>query len=388
MYLVPSPRVSANVTVNVSHTFSTCPVEQPPMMQPHNPIPFSLPPEGNGPHQGAQQHHGQNSANSSSPLESNTSAGMAYHQQMNSTLHQHPHSSMNSLTNQEQHDQMGSESTRDLSEQQHSMPQLGGIIAGNDQSGEHRQCFNCHTTCTPLWRRFGAEQFLCNACGLFHRVNGNHRPLVRNVRRLSTTTRRTGLTCANCGTKATSMWRRNAMGDSVCNACGLYFRLNGVNRPAAMRKETIRTRRRRTIKQHPLASTMAGALGGGTGNYLNSVYNSAASTGLSSTSMMNYRNNTSPNSRENLADDYKLTVHSPSGENLEVGGSGGPVSPSEDKPSLDQFGSSSYSEAIASQPFAHHSTVNSHTGERPYSVSVWHFKLKLKHFCELKMTAN
>ncbi len=143
-----------------------------------------------------------------------------------------------------------------------------------DEQIEHRECYNCHTTCTPLWRRFGAEQFLCNACGLYQRVNGAHRPLVRNVRRLSSTTRRVGLTCANCGTKTTSMWRRNAVGgnialifeffcnqflylrwiylkDSVCNACGLYFRLNGVNRPAAMRKESIRTRRRRTIKVMP-----------------------------------------------------------------------------------------------------------------------------------------
>lgn len=119
---------------------------------------------------------------------------------------------------------------------------------GLEQPAEYRTCYNCHTSNTPLWRRYGAEQFLCNACGLYQRVNGSHRPLVRNVRRNSTATKRVGLTCANCGTKATSMWRRNIAGDSVCNACGLYFRLNGVNRPPAMRKETIRTRRRRTIK--------------------------------------------------------------------------------------------------------------------------------------------
>lgn len=120
--------------------------------------------------------------------------------------------------------------------------------AENLLNQDHRECFNCHTTCTPLWRRYGTDQFLCNACGLYQRVNGAHRPLVRNVRRLSSTTRRAGLTCANCGTKTTSMWRRNSVGDSVCNACGLYYRLNGVNRPAAMRKESIRNRKRRTVK--------------------------------------------------------------------------------------------------------------------------------------------
>ena len=34
--------------------------------------------------------------------------------------------------------------------------------------------------------------------------------------------------CANCGTSVTTMWRRNAEGDPVCNACGLYFKLHKV----------------------------------------------------------------------------------------------------------------------------------------------------------------
>ncbi|KAH9388100.1 Transcription factor GATA-4, partial [Tyrophagus putrescentiae] len=113
-------------------------------------------------------------------------------------------------------------------------------------SEPERECANCATRSTPLWRRYGPSSFLCNACGLYQRVNGAHRPLVRNIRRVASTTKRTGLSCANCGTKATSMWRRNACGESVCNACGLYYRLNGVNRPMAMRKEAIRTRKRRT----------------------------------------------------------------------------------------------------------------------------------------------
>ncbi|CAG2119183.1 unnamed protein product [Medioppia subpectinata] len=41
------------------------------------------------------------------------------------------------------------------------------------------------------------------------------------------------------------MWRRDAGGVHVCNACGLFFRINGFNRPVSMRRDVIRTRKRR-----------------------------------------------------------------------------------------------------------------------------------------------
>jgi len=61
--------------------------------------------------------------------------------------------------------------------------------------------------------------------------------------------KRVDLCCTNCGTKTTTIWRRNAEGDMVCNACGLYFKLHGVNRPVTMRRDTIHTRRRRPKRQ-------------------------------------------------------------------------------------------------------------------------------------------
>ncbi|XP_054273231.1 box A-binding factor-like isoform X2 [Macrosteles quadrilineatus] len=63
-------------------------------------------------------------------------------------------------------------------------------------------------------------------------------------RRLSAS-RRVGLTCSNCSTSATSLWRRNTLGEPVCNACGLYYKLHGVNRPLTMKKDSIQTRKRK-----------------------------------------------------------------------------------------------------------------------------------------------
>lgn len=83
--------------------------------------------------------------------------------------------------------------------------------------------------------------------------------------------RRAGLTCSNCKTATTTLWRRNNQGEPVCNACGLYYKLHNVgfllisvlhyinqhflhincscfvqvNRPLSMKKEGIQTRKRK-----------------------------------------------------------------------------------------------------------------------------------------------
>ncbi|KAJ7747162.1 hypothetical protein DFH07DRAFT_578665 [Mycena maculata] len=117
--------------------------------------------------------------------------------------------------------------------------------------GHGKICSHCGTTSTPLWRRDPrTHKALCNACGLYLHQRQQARPqsliAVANdeAEAGDSDGEYAGPECGNCGTRKTSAWRRNKAGAQVCNACGVFERMNGRPRPLALRNDKIRPRSR------------------------------------------------------------------------------------------------------------------------------------------------
>ncbi|KAJ7676511.1 hypothetical protein DFH06DRAFT_953848, partial [Mycena polygramma] len=122
-----------------------------------------------------------------------------------------------------------------------------------------KRCTHCAATSTPLWRRNPAtREPLCNACGLYLQQRGSLRPLAliaadredddeeeAPVYALDVNGNPivdAGPECSHCHTHRTSVWRRSKAGARLCNACGVYARLKGRDRPLALRRNKIKPR--------------------------------------------------------------------------------------------------------------------------------------------------
>ncbi|KAF7362961.1 GATA zinc finger domain-containing protein [Mycena venus] len=120
----------------------------------------------------------------------------------------------------------------------------------NEQGTPKKSCFHCHVTSTPLWRREPSTQRpLCNACGLYLQQRNKLRPqelIDADIDDDDTPQipdeEYTGPKCSHCLTRQTSVWRRSKTGAQVCNACGVYARLRGKERPLSLRRNKIKPR--------------------------------------------------------------------------------------------------------------------------------------------------
>ncbi|EIN06947.1 hypothetical protein PUNSTDRAFT_20481, partial [Punctularia strigosozonata HHB-11173 SS5] len=109
-------------------------------------------------------------------------------------------------------------------------------------------CSNCGITHSANWRRGQDGKRTCNACGLyFQRVSRPETPHLQLLNFLQNG--KALLRCENCDTSITTVWRRDARRRTVCNACGLYYRIHGCDRPIELRTDIIRPRYR--IDSHP-----------------------------------------------------------------------------------------------------------------------------------------
>ncbi|KAJ7895322.1 hypothetical protein B0H13DRAFT_1483678, partial [Mycena leptocephala] len=114
-----------------------------------------------------------------------------------------------------------------------------------------KSCTHCHVTSTPLWRRHPSTQEpLCNACGLYLQQRNRPRPQelidadIDDDETLQIPDAEyTGPKCSHCLTRQTSVWRRSkTTGELVCNACGVYVRLRGIERPLSLKRNKVKPR--------------------------------------------------------------------------------------------------------------------------------------------------
>ena len=102
-----------------------------------------------------------------------------------------------------------------------------------------------------------------------------------------------GVSCSNCHTKTTPLWRRNPQGQPLCNACGLFLKLHGTVRPLSLKTDVIKKRQR--------GGTNNGN-GGASGDTKNVSDNTKNSNNYNNNNNNNNNNKNSIKNKKDMAD--------------------------------------------------------------------------------------
>lgn len=65
--------------------------------------------------------------------------------------------------------------------------------------------------------------------------------------------------CSNCGTTTTPLWRRSPLGETICNACGLYYKARNTTRPVWLKRNASKRPKNSTISPIALAPRISPA---------------------------------------------------------------------------------------------------------------------------------
>ncbi|KAG0318182.1 putative electron transfer flavoprotein subunit [Podila horticola] len=115
------------------------------------------------------------------------------------------------------------------SDSQHNPPTASTGGTGDANGEDKTNDSECAGSCPGDGNCNGTGgAYSCAGCPSFNQHQANRQSLV----------------CANCRTTTTPLWRRDTGGNTICNACGLYFKLHNVHRPVTMKRAVIKRRKR------------------------------------------------------------------------------------------------------------------------------------------------